>query len=250
MNKLLLRIGNFFFHYRNQVFPLLMALSVLLFRPRFPAGSYFWNNVLDCAGLVISLIGQSLRAATVGYDYIRRGGKGQQIWASRLVQGGMFAHSRNPLYLGNILIFCGLVMIFNAPFAYIIGIPAICFIYACIILAEENFLRGKFGAEYDAYEARVNRMLPDFRGFSVSVKEMNFRWKRVFNKEYGTLFGLVLAAIGLRSWSLYWVMREAARKEIIVTLLMLIPTILVYACIRVLKKTGRLDEDDYSTVDK
>ena len=82
-----------------------MVLSVLLFRPRFPSGSYFWNNVLEWAGLVISLIGQSLRDATVGYDYIRRGGKGQQIWASRLVQGGMFAHCRNPLCLGNILIF-------------------------------------------------------------------------------------------------------------------------------------------------
>ena len=249
MNALLIRIGNFFFRHRNRVFPLLMAAGVLLLRPRFPAGSYFWNSVLDVAGLAICLAGQALRAATIGYDYIKRGGRGRQIWAGRLVQGGMFAHSRNPLYLGNILIFCGLVVVFSAPLAYAIGIPAVLFIYVCLILAEESFLRGKFGAEYDAYAARVNWLWPDLRGFSDSVKDMTFRWKRVLHKEYGTTFGWVFAAIGLRAWSLYWVQREAARAEITATLLLLIPAILAYAWIRRLKKSGRLEENDAATED-
>jgi protein-S-isoprenylcysteine O-methyltransferase Ste14 len=250
MTSLLVHIGNFFFRYRNRIFPVVMAAGVLLLRPRFPAGSYFWNNVLDVLGLAICVGGQALRVATIGYDYIKRGGKGWQIWAGRLVQGGMFAHSRNPLYLGNVLIFSGLVIVFGSPIACAVGIPTVFFIYICIILAEEGFLRGKFGAEYDVYAARVNRLWPDLRGFSASVKDMTFRWKRVLNKEYGTTFGWVVAAIVLRAWSLYWVQRKAARTEIMATLLLLIPAILAYAWIRRLKKSGQLDEDDFATVDR
>lgn len=249
MKSLLVRIGNFFFHHRNRVFPLLMAASVLFLRPEFPRNSYFWNNILDLVGLAICLAGQALRVVTIGYDYIKRGGKQQQIWAGRLVQGGMFAHSRNPLYLGNILIFCGLVVIFSAPLAYAIGIPAVFFIYACIILAEENFLRGKFGADYDAYAARVNRLWPNLSGFTASVKDMDFRWRRVLNKEYGTTFGWVLACIGLRAWSLHWVQGQAAHTEVVFTLLLLIPAAAAYLRIRQLKKSHRLEEDDPATAD-
>lgn len=249
MNSLLVRIGNYFFRYRNRVFPVLMLAGVLLLRPVFPGGSYFWNNVLDLLGLAICLIGQSLRVATIGYDYIRRGGRQQQIWAGRLVQGGMFAHSRNPLYLGNILIFCGLVVMFGAPLACLVGIPAVVFIYVCIVLAEEEFLRAKFVAEFDAYAARVNRWWPDLRGFSASVKDMNFSWRRVLSKEYGTTFGWIYAAIGLRAWSLYWAQGQAARKEIVITLLLLVPAVLAYSCIRYLKKSKRLEEDNPATID-
>lgn len=249
MSSPLVRAGIFFFRYRNGLFPLLMAAGVLCFRPGFPAGSYFWNNALDLLGLALCLVGQALRMATVGYDYIKRGGKHKQIWAGRLVQGGMFAHSRNPLYLGNILIFSGLVLMFGAPAACWIGIPAIIFIYACIVLAEEAFLRSKFGAEYENYAARVHRWWPDLRGFSASVEGMDFRWKRILRKEFGTLFGCIFAAIGLRAWSLYWVEGDQARTEIIATALLLIPALAAYLWVRLLKKSKRLEEDDPATID-
>lgn len=249
MNHLLIAWGNFFFHHRNRVFPLLMLLGVALVRPGFPAGRYDVDVALDAAGVLVCLFGQTLRVLAIGYEYIKRGGKQQQIWAGRLIQGGLFAHSRNPLYLGNILIFCGIVIIFGAPLAFLIGIPAVLFIYASIIAAEENFLRGKFGAAFDNYSARVNRLWPSWRGFSTSTQGMTFRWKRVLNKEYGTTFGWVVAAIGLRAWTLFLASRELHQTEIHLLLLLLIPVAALYAWVRRLKKSGRLSEDDLATVD-
>lgn len=249
MRAFLIACGNFFFHHRNRVFPLLMAAGVLLIRPGFPRGSYALDLALDIAGVLVCLAGQALRVMAIGYDYIKRGGKKQQIWAGKLVQGGLFAHSRNPLYLGNILIFCGIVMIFSAPAAFAVGIPAVLLIYACIILAEEQFLRGKFGPAYDDYAAKVNRLWPDWTGFSNSISGMVFRWKRVLNKEYGTTFGWIVAAIGLRCWTLYARPDETHRTEIAALALLLLPVAGLYAWVRWLKKSKRLEDDDLSTVD-
>src|SRR5678815_5444661 len=60
------------------------------------------------AGLLIALSGQVLRAVTIGLEYIIRGGRNRQVYAEKLVTGGMFAHCRNPLYVGNFLVLVGL----------------------------------------------------------------------------------------------------------------------------------------------
>jgi protein-S-isoprenylcysteine O-methyltransferase Ste14 len=242
MNALLIRIGNFLFRFRNKIFPVFMVVGVVLIRPRFAGGDYRRDLWVDAAGLIVCLSGQALRVVTIGYDYIKRGGVGQRIWADRLVQGGLFAHSRNPLYLGNILLFCGLLLILSAPVGLLIGVPAVLFVYWCIILAEEQYLRGKFGADYDAYCARVNRFWPNLAGFSGSVKDMNFRWRRVLNKEYNTTFAWIFAAVALRSWTLYTELGATARPEIRALCAALPVALIAYLWIRVLKKTGRLEE--------
>ena len=249
MKSLLIACGNFFFHHRNRVFPLLMLVGVVLVRPRFPAGSYRADLALDVLGVLVCLAGQTLRVIAIGYDYIKRGGKQKQIWAGRLVQGGLFAHSRNPLYLGNILIFCGIVLIFSAPIAYAIGIPSVLFIYACIILAEEKFLRAKFGPAYEDYATRVNRLWPNWTGFSNSINGMVFRWKRVLNKEYGTTFAWIAAALGIRAWTLHLASQKLYRTEIAGLLILFFPLATWYIWVRWLKKSGRLVDDDLTTVD-
>jgi protein-S-isoprenylcysteine O-methyltransferase Ste14 len=65
---------------------------------------------LDALGVVVLAGGLALRSLVVGLAYIKRGGKGKKVYADALVTDGIFAHSRNPLYLGNILILCGLAL--------------------------------------------------------------------------------------------------------------------------------------------
>lgn len=249
MSGALVGIGTFLFRYRNGVFPALMAVAVLCLRPQFPAGNYRADLLLDLAGLAVCLAGQSLRALAVGYVYIKRGGKQQRIWAGRLIQDGLFAHTRNPLYLGNLLIFGGLALIFSTPLSFAAGVPAVLFIYTCIIRAEEQYLRSKFGAEYDEYTARVNRWWPDWRAFPQSVRGMVFRWKRVLSKEYGTLFGWMVAALGLRAWTLHRTSATGYRQQVAILLGLLAPLSVAYLTIRTLKKSGRLPEEDPATVD-
>lgn len=240
MKPILIRIGNFLFHHRNWFFPSLIVLGLLLTHPRFPRESYRLDVALDIAGLLICMLGQALRVVTIGYRYIRRGGRNKQIWADKLVQGGMFAHSRNPLYLGNILMFCGLAMIQGSPAAFLIGIPLVLLAYWCITLAEEQFLGRQFGAVYEEYFSRVNRFMPRLRGFPASVRDMQFSWQRVVMREYSTTFGWIVSSLSLRAWTLYNVQGKAAMKEIMILEFFLIPAAIGFVIARYLKKSRRL----------
>ena len=106
----------------------------------------------------MALLGQSLRVLVIGLVYITRGGQNRQVWANSLVDTGMFAHSRNPLYLANLLLFTGLAIVHNGWPMYLIVVPFFVFVYVCIIAAEEHYLYGRFGETYADYCRRVPQM--------------------------------------------------------------------------------------------
>lgn len=212
-NALLIRTGNFFFRYRNALFPTMMILAALLARPRYPGGSAVANNWTDLAGFLIALMGQSLRILTIGYKYVIRGGRGRQVYAEDLVVGGVFAHSRNPMYVGNVTMFLGIAVMVHSTLMYAVGVPAMLYIYTAIVAAEEAFLRGKFGPAFDEYCKRVNRWIPDFRGFSKTVSGQPFQWQRVISKEYGTLNSLLVSSILVRVWSVWRVEGTLSRSQ-------------------------------------
>jgi protein-S-isoprenylcysteine O-methyltransferase Ste14 len=193
----LVRYGNFLFRYRDQVFPAVLLALFVLTRPYWPFGRDDYDVALDILGFCIALLGQLLRAAVVGYAYIIRGGKKKQVYAEELVTRGFFNHSRNPLYVGNLLILLGLLVIWNSPLAYLIGIPFFLLGYVAIVAAEEAFLRRKFGVEYDTYAARVPRWWVRLGGFRQSMEGMAFNWRRVVLKEYGSWAYWVAAALAL-----------------------------------------------------
>jgi protein-S-isoprenylcysteine O-methyltransferase Ste14 len=196
---MMVRIGNFLFHYRNGLFPL---AYLLLFcnSPRI-----FANQAIAIAiGFAIALSGQVLRAFTIGLVYIRRGGKNRHVYADNLVQEGLFSHCRNPLYVGNFLIIAGLGFIANSMLFLAIGIPFFIFAYAAIISAEENFLRNKFGGAFDSYCARVNRVLLNPRGLGETWRKHSFAWRRLIVKEYGSAFIWLSGALLLIAKN-YWI---------------------------------------------
>lgn len=79
--------------------------------------------------------------------------------ASALVTTGIYRASRNPMYLGLLLILAGWAMVL-ANAAAMLALPAF---VACMnrfqIRPEERILRAKFGAEFDAYARAVRRWL-------------------------------------------------------------------------------------------
>jgi protein-S-isoprenylcysteine O-methyltransferase Ste14 len=179
----MVRAGNFLFHYRNGLFPLAYVLL-------FAKTTLLFPDYLQAAliGLGIALVGQLLRIATIGLDYIVRGGRNRQVYANELVTGGLFSHCRNPLYVGNYLILVGLgVASCSAVFLFAV-LPLMALAYWAIIAAEENFLRNKFGETFDAYCARVSRIFFNPSGLSSTLQGTTFHWPRVVVKEYGTTF--------------------------------------------------------------
>lgn len=189
-------IGNFFFKYRNLLFPIIVVLTIFIPSPSVFTGNnfgpnYYWIPLI--AGITIALFGQVVRAVTIGLKYIVRGGKNREVYAEDLVTEGIFKHCRNPLYVGNILMVVGAGLISNSLIFILVVVPLFCFIYQAIVLAEENYLRKKFGDQFSAYCNRVNRWLPHFRGLSQTVTGMQFDWKRYVRNEYNTVYLLFLS---------------------------------------------------------
>lgn len=115
---------------------------------------------LDLAGLVLALLGQLLRLWTLGV--VRDGSSGQDrhLVAQRLNRRGPYAMVRNPLYVGNLGITLGLLLVANHEWGYVLGLGFFFGSYYFVIRAEESFLREKFGAEFDQFCKEVSRWFP------------------------------------------------------------------------------------------
>lgn len=226
----------FLFRYRNVVFPVLLVGLVILFPP-IPATTGP-TLALTALGLVLLALGQGLRVTTIGLDYIRRGGKNGRFYANNLVTGGLFAHCRNPMYTGNLLIASGFVVLTGNVWAIIIGSLASYLIYAAIIHGEECYLTREFGVAYARYCADVPRWHLRLRGLLTTLRAYRFDWRAVIVREYGTLFTTALVALiilGVKSARAdHW---PASAPAFVVAVLFI--TIL-YALARYLKKSRRL----------
>lgn len=248
MNDFMIAVGNFFFRWRDTAFSLVIlggiALVVLL--PEIGLGDARADWAASAIALVLALLGQLARAITIGYAYIKRGGLDKQIYAETLVQRGMFAHSRNPLYLGNLLIVTAAIFAFNTVYYYLIVLPFFYFVYICITLAEEKFLRGKFGKAYDEFAAAVpNRFFPSNLGrFSKSIEGMDFTFKRLIKKEHGTfvlVFGIMALVTVLKMHFRHGLAFDSVAA---IALFATIAAILIFQITAaVLKRLGKLEWD-------
>jgi protein-S-isoprenylcysteine O-methyltransferase Ste14 len=78
---------------------------------------------------------------------------------SKVVKTGVFARSRNPLYLGGALVFFGAALALNMLWTLILLLLSIILCHYILIIPEEQYLAAKFGDEYKEYTASVHRWL-------------------------------------------------------------------------------------------
>jgi protein-S-isoprenylcysteine O-methyltransferase Ste14 len=187
----LVEIGNFSFRYRGYLLPIAIVLLLVPSPDLAPDPAD-----VGIAGFCVALFGQLIRIGTIGFDYVIRGGKDHKVYAERLVQGGAYSLVRNPMYVGNFFLLMGLALASNSWVFVLIGVPLALFMHRAIIAAEENFLRNKFGAEFEAYCASVPRWVPRLSRVGSAFKGMRFNWTRVLAKEYFTPFDY-LAAVAI-----------------------------------------------------
>ena len=199
MGAQLVEIGNFSFRYRGYMLPVAVVLLLI------PSP----DLAIDCGtvgwiGLCFGLYGQAIRIGTIGFDYIIRGGKDHKVYAEKLVQGGAYSLVRNPMYVGNFFLLIGLAFASDSWLFVLVGVPLSLFMHRAIIAAEENFLRNKFGAEFDHYAATVPRWVPKLSAWGKAFGGMHFNWTRVLAKEYFTPFDYLAAVcivIAVNLWA-------------------------------------------------
>lgn len=87
------------------------------------------------------------------------GGPGMKTMPERLVTGGPYAYTRNPMYLGHLVFLAGLALTFHSALAAAIAIASAAFFHARV-RRDEKRLSERFGEPYAEYCRRVKRWLP------------------------------------------------------------------------------------------
>ena len=164
------------------------AVGALLFPGHFSAARFI-------AGLVILLAGQALRFYAAGFIPKYRT---ETIGAPVLVTWGPFRWVRNPLYAGNFIMGIGWALMMSWTWVAVFA-AAFWVLYCLIIIpAEEDFLLGKFGAEYEAFRKKVPPLFPFPRGGAVdrSPDERPFDMKTARAEEiYSIRMNILITAV-------------------------------------------------------
>ena len=79
--------------------------------------------------------------------------------STALVTSGIYARTRNPIYLGLTVIHAGLAIGLNAWWAVLILVPVLIVLKVGVVDREERYLERKFGDAYRDYCARVRRWI-------------------------------------------------------------------------------------------
>ena len=147
-----MNIRNFLFSNRSFT-PVPIALVIIYLSD--PSILYF------IYGMPLILIGELIRINAVSYA----GGitRTMNVGAPSLCTSGPYSRTRNPLYLGNMIIYLGIVLVAGGKYVFILG--AIVFLYFAfqymmIISLEEETLKKLFGDEYISYMTNVPRLFP------------------------------------------------------------------------------------------
>lgn len=112
-------------------------------------------------GFVIALLGELIRFWGVSWAGSETRTTGS-VGGTFLIISGPFAYVRNPLYVGNILIYLGLGIMSFAWFPYLQIVAIFFFLlqYYLIVKEEEGYLKEKFREEYKNYCKKVPPFFP------------------------------------------------------------------------------------------
>ncbi len=150
-------IKQFFFKYRGFT-PVPVILIVIIFAEP-SVTSFLW-------GISLMVIGEIVRIS--GVSYAGGATRTRNVGAPQLVTNGPFGYVRNPLYIGNILMYSGAAVIANVWLPWLIFAVLIFFgiQYHLIVKLEEEKLENLFGQAYLDYKKQVPRFIPQFPAYA------------------------------------------------------------------------------------
>jgi protein-S-isoprenylcysteine O-methyltransferase Ste14 len=180
----IVRVGGWLFRNRTSI-PLPIVVALLLLQPR--EGDEH-SHLLVPAGLVVVLVGELIRMW--GVHHIGSVSRTRSERLGPLIDSGPFAMVRNPLYVGNTLIWLGFAVSARLPWLAPVVLVLLGIEYHAIVRWEERLLETHIGDSYRQYLTRVPRWLPNLGGRSTSSHEAAFSWTQTLYSERGTLIAI------------------------------------------------------------
>lgn len=174
-------LGNQLFKYRGFV-PVFFAIVVFYMQLIDTTERLSYGLVEEIAFFLV-LLGHLIRALTVGHRSMQTSGRNRSHQVAEVLNtSGMYSVVRHPLYLANILIWIGWTTLLSIPWLIVAATFVFVVYYLFIVYAEEQFLRRKFGQDYERWHRRTPRLIPN--PFLYASSSNDFSWRIVFKNEY------------------------------------------------------------------
>ncbi|MDD5492544.1 MAG: isoprenylcysteine carboxylmethyltransferase family protein [bacterium] len=232
------RTGNWLFKWRSYL-PLLIIILILLairdshYAVLDQASDRRWEMLC----LLVSLIGLGIRMAAAGYV---PGGTSvretkEQV-ADELNTNGVYSVVRNPLYLGNFVIWFGMSLLLREWWFSVTIVLIFWLYYERIIFAEEEFLREKFGPAFMQWAAHTPAFIPCLKNWQ--KPGMPFSFLTVLRREMSSFFAIISSFMIIELIGDYVTYRKVVFDKLWVAIFG--SSLVVYLILIVLKRLTRI----------
>lgn len=170
------------FLFRNRSYTPIPFLLVMFYFQQ----ATWWSLLI---GFAVALGGELIRLWGVSYAGSETRTTGP-VGGTYLVISGAFSYVRNPLYLGNMMMYVGIGIMSWALFPYLQIVAMLFFYYQYyfIIREEEGYLRNTFGEQYERYFKNVPRLFPRLTSYKDgNVEQPQYDFKKGLKSETRTL---------------------------------------------------------------
>jgi protein-S-isoprenylcysteine O-methyltransferase Ste14 len=189
------RLGGWLFKHRTLIPQPIVFLLIVI-----PAGPDRSGRLLAAGALVVAA-GELLRLWAVRHIGAISRTRSERL--GPLIASGPFRLVRNPLYIGNLLVWVGFAISANVLFLAPIVFALLAFEYHAIVRWEEGLLESRLGDAYRAYTAQVPRWIPRGRPAPLTVPSVSkFSWAETLFSERGTLIAIAAG------YALLWLKRS------------------------------------------
>jgi protein-S-isoprenylcysteine O-methyltransferase Ste14 len=187
----LARSGNRLFRWRSYI-PILFLAPLFLGLSRFTylGGDHDLDLLWEAVCLAVAFVGLAIRCHVAGHAPARTSGRNTrgQV-ADRLNKTGMYSVVRNPLYVGNLFMWLGVGLFLHDALIVAVLVLVYWLYYERIVVAEEDFLRDRFGEEFTEWAARTPVFVPRLSGWV--RPDLPFSLRTVLRREFSGAYAII-----------------------------------------------------------
>lgn len=237
----MLASGHWLFRWRGFLPLLLLLLFWAALRDyHYPFSSVHLNGAWELGCLGISLCGATIRALTVAQAPRGTSGRNRKKQrADELNALGMYSIVRHPLYVGNFLASLGACLFLGVWWLPVLFTMIYALYYERIMLAEEGFLRERFGQAYLDWASKTPAVLPRFQLWRRSMHPFSLR--KAFREEPQTVLAITAAMYALRVAANYQVTGKLETQLLWNVLLAV--AVFAFLALRMLRKFSSVLQD-------
>jgi protein-S-isoprenylcysteine O-methyltransferase Ste14 len=178
---------------------LFLALAIVLSRP---------TPLTVTVGFAVAMVGEAIRFWAAGH----------LLKTEELVTSGPYRFTRNPLYLGRLVIFTGLCLMVRLPYRanFVVLALGYAVFFGYYLRRKERVeparLREKHGEAFDRYHRAVPALLPTLHPYPEGVSAGWSSDRMLRNREHWMVIGIVAISL-LLLWRAYSLQAEAMRQD-------------------------------------